>query len=132
MTHLCLSWLPGTVESRDFSEAATLEPACLPDWIEEQAGVFQAQQTQAGRWMAETMLELAATARFLGASTPEQYETRKQTLERDQLSVRPCPKVVGRYRAWEIVDGRGKVVRTCSDLFDAMMWIQQRLGSSSD
>ena len=80
--------------------------------------------------MAETMLELAATARFLGAETPEQFETRKQTLDRDRLSVRPCPKVVGRYQAWDIVDGRGKVVRACTDLFDAMMWIQRRLLAS--
>jgi hypothetical protein len=81
--------------------------------------------------MAETMMELAATARFLGAATPEQFETRMQTLERERFSVRPCPKVVGRYQAWDIIDGRGRIVRACTDLFDAMMWIQRQLSTSS-
>ena len=35
--------------------------------------------------------------------------------------------MIGRYQAWDIVDGRGQIVRACTDLFDAMMWIQQRL-----
>ena len=131
MSYTCLSWFSGAGENREFSEGGNLEPASFPEWIEEQAGAFKAQRTQAGQWMAETMLELAATARFLGASTPEQYETRKQTLERDRLAVRPCPRIVGRYRAWEIVDGRGAVIRTCNDLFDAMMWIQKQWESAS-
>jgi hypothetical protein len=107
------------------------EPDSLAEWIEEQAAAFKLQQTQAGQWMAETMLELAATARFLGAATPEQFETRKQTLECERFSVRPCPKVVGRYQAWDIIDGRGKIVRACTDLFDAMMWIQQQHSTPS-
>ena len=50
------------------------EPNKLVEWIEEQAAAFKSQDTQAGQWMAETLLELAATARFLGAKTPEQLE----------------------------------------------------------
>jgi hypothetical protein len=138
MTHLCQPQVHGIGNRIDFAGSAATpapepkppaEPDRLADWIEEQAAAFKAQQTQAGQWMAETMFELAATARFLGAATPEQFETRKQTLEQERLSVRPCPKVVGRYQAWDVVDGRGKVVRACTDLFDAMMWIQAKLSS---
>jgi len=143
MTHLCHPQIHGIGTRIDFagSSAASApepkprgvpaEPDRLADWIEEQAEGFKAQETQAGQWMAETMFELAATARFLGAATPEQFETRKQTLEQERLSLRPCPKVVGRYQAWDVVDGRGKVVRACADLFDAMMWIRQRLSPPS-
>lgn len=128
MTHLCHLPPPDIDRRPGFSETppTAAEPDRLADWIEAQAVGFQAQRTRAGRWMAETMRELAATARFLGATTPEQYEARKQTLERERLFVRPRPKVAGRYQAWDVVDGRGKVVRACTDLFDAMMWIQQR------
>ena len=125
MTHLCRSPEHGVGMNLD----GPAEPDCLAEWIEAQAESFQAQRTQAGTWLAETMRELAATARFLGADSPEQFETRKQTLEQERLSVRPCPRVVGRYQAWDIVDGRGQVVRACTDLFDAMMWIQQRLAA---
>lgn len=134
MTHLCHPQVHGIGDRIDFAGSAAApspEPDRLADWIEEQAAAFKAQETQAGQWMAETMFELAATARFLGAATPEQFETRKQTLEQERLSLRPCPKVVGRYQAWDVVDGRGKVVRACADLFDAMMWIRQRLSPSS-
>lgn len=143
MTHLCRPQVHGIGNRVGFAGSAAIpapetkpssvsaEPDRLADWIEEQAAAFKAQETQAGQWMAETMFELAATARFLGAANPEQFETRKQTLEQERLSLRPCPKVVGRYQAWDVVDGRGKVVRACSDLFDAMMWIQQRLSPSS-
>ena len=119
-----------SVHSSELSGTRAVEPDDLAKWIEEQATAFSSRGTQAGRWMAETLLELAATARFLGARTPEQFETRKETLEQDHFSVRPCPRIVGRYQAWDIVDGRGKVVRACTDLFDAMMWIQQRLAAS--
>lgn len=40
--------------------------------------------------------------------------------------VRPLPKVAGRYQEWDVLDASGRVVRRCSDLFDAMMWIQDR------
>ncbi len=47
------------------------------------------------------------------------------------LGVRPCPKVAGRYQAWDVIDTKGRVVRACTDLFDAMMWIREHFAAKA-
>src|SRR6185437_6493019 len=41
------------------------------------------------------------------------------------FGIRPNRKVPGRYRTWDVFDAKGKIVRASTDLFDAMMWLQQ-------
>ncbi len=77
-------------------------------------------------WVASKVREIAKKARFLGARTAEEYDAREETLNAMSFSVRPGRRNVGHYEAWEIFDANGRVHRTCSDLFDAMMWIRDQ------
>jgi hypothetical protein len=61
--------------------AATAEPPGMPllpfpDWIETKAALIRLDGTDAARWLADKLDELAAMARRLQAETPDQYDAR--------------------------------------------------------
>jgi hypothetical protein len=61
--------------------AATPEPPGMPllpfaDWIETKAALIRLDGTDAARWLAAKLDELAAMARRLQAQTPDQYDAR--------------------------------------------------------
>src|SRR5512135_2918759 len=61
--------------------SATAEPPGMPllpfpDWIEMKAALIRLDSTDAARWLAAKLDELAAMARRLQAQTPDQYDDR--------------------------------------------------------
>jgi hypothetical protein len=61
--------------------SATAEPPGMPllpfpDWIETKAALIRFDGTDAARWLAGKLDELAAMARRLQAQTPDQYDDR--------------------------------------------------------
>src|SRR5512135_1448951 len=61
--------------------SATAEPPGMPllpfaDWIETKAALIRLDSTDAARWLAAKLDELAAMARWLQAETPDQYDAR--------------------------------------------------------
>ena len=48
----------------------------FPDWIEVRAALIRLDGTDAARWLAAKLDELAAMARRLQAQTPDQYDAR--------------------------------------------------------
>jgi hypothetical protein len=61
--------------------SATAEPPGMPllpfaDWIETKAALIRLDSTDAARWLAAKLDELAAKARWLQAETPDQYDAR--------------------------------------------------------
>jgi hypothetical protein len=62
-------------------DSATAEPPSMPllpfpDWIETKAALIRLDDTDAARWLADKIDELAAMARRLQAQTPDQYDDR--------------------------------------------------------
>lgn len=53
----------------------------FPDWIEARAAAIADEGGSAAEWLAARIRELAETARFLVAGSPEQYDLRAQQLE---------------------------------------------------
>lgn len=110
-----------------YKPKARTASAPLPRELDDLAGLLEMEASATSQWLAGRLRGMAERARFLQATTTEDYDTREQTLNATTFTVRPCPKVSGRYRSWDVVDGNGKVARACTDLFDAMMWIQETL-----
>ena len=62
-------------------ESATADPPTAPllpfaDWIETKAALIRLDGTDAARWLAAKLDDLAAMARRLQAQTPDQYDAR--------------------------------------------------------
>jgi hypothetical protein len=53
----------------------------FPDWIALQAAALRSHGTEAAGWLADAIDLMAARARFVGASTPAEYDERVEILE---------------------------------------------------
>ena len=54
------------------------------EWLEVQAQVHAALGGTAGAWLAERICEIATTARYVQARTPDEFDARVQVLEWDR------------------------------------------------
>jgi hypothetical protein len=63
-------------------EDAPGEPTLpMPDWIEVQAQTFLVlNDSTLGRWLADRIFDLASEARFLQASTPDEFDGRSAVM----------------------------------------------------